>query len=434
MAIIFINRFGHPDLSATSQMMSDLVFALAERGHPVRMIASRLTYEGATRLAPFERAGNVEITRIATTAFGRANLIGRSLDYLSFYLSIVWTLLRTVRRGDIVVVKTDPPMLSVVVAPVVRLKRAVLVNWLQDLFPEVAEGLAPKGVARWGFALLRALRNRSLKAAAVNVAIGDRMARRIADCGVPGERIRTIANFADGRIVRPVAHGDNPLRREWGLEDAFVVGYSGNLGRAHDYRTLLTAARLIEQAARPAVANLHGRLGDEAVARSRVVWVIIGGGNQMERMREEAEAAGLANMRFHPYQPRERLSESLSVPDLHLVTLRPDMEGLVVPSKYYGIAAVGRPAIFIGDFEGEIARLLLKIGAGTTVLPGEAERLAETVQRYAGDHDRTRREGAAARASFERAFDLPNAVRSWEVLLAGLKASGETRAQKRTGR
>ena len=112
--IIFVNRYFHPDHSASSQILSDLAFYLADEGSRVRVIASRQIYdEPAVVLPARETVQGVEIVRVRTTHFGRHSSLGRIADYLSFYFAGAFALLRHAKRGDIVVAKTDPPLLSV---------------------------------------------------------------------------------------------------------------------------------------------------------------------------------------------------------------------------------------------------------------------------------------------------------------------------------
>ncbi len=146
MALIFLNRYFYPDHSATSQLLSDLAFALASEGQTVTIITSRLSYDDpGLSLPPQETIRGVHINRIWTTRFGRTNLVGRAIDYLTFYGAAAWRLGRLARSGDVIIAKTDPPMLSVIAAPIARWRGAKLVNWLQDLFPEVAEAVGPGG-------------------------------------------------------------------------------------------------------------------------------------------------------------------------------------------------------------------------------------------------------------------------------------------------
>ena len=396
--IIFINRFFYPDHSATSQMLSDIAFGLAGMGWRVTVITSRVFYHGSGGpLPPRESIGNVEIRRTWTSSFGRHHLAGRAVDYATFYLSAALAALRTARRGDILIAKTDPPMLSALIGPVAWWRGAILVNWLQDVFPEVAQVLGMRfGPASSGvFRTLRALRDRSLKQAAANVVLGARMSAYLAMLGVLEKRIRVIGNFADGDKVRPIS-GSNSVRAEWRLGDKFVVGYSGNLGRAHEYQTMLAAIQLT---------------GPD------VAWVFVGGGAQFGKLQREVESRGLTNVHFKPYQPDDRLAESLSAADAHIVSLLPELEGLIVPSKFYGICAAGRPTIFIGDGDGEIARLVRRKGCGVTVEVGDGEGLARTIAALAADPEEGRSMGARARAAFIAEFDKSIAIEHWQRLL-----------------
>jgi hypothetical protein len=144
-SIIFVNRFFFPDHSATSQLLSDLCFFLAGKGFQVHVVTSRQLYEDPeAELDTEEEVNGVKVHRVWTSRFGRTNLLLRAVDYLTFYLSAGYQLLLLVSRGNVIVAKTDPPLISVVAWLVARLKGAALINWLQDLYPEVAVVTWPK--------------------------------------------------------------------------------------------------------------------------------------------------------------------------------------------------------------------------------------------------------------------------------------------------
>ena len=255
----------------------------------------------------------------------------------------------------------------------------------------------------------------------MNVVLGERMARHISGLGVPSERVRIVPNWADGEVIAPVDHGANALREEWGLGDAFVVGYSGNLGRAHEIDTLLDAIAVVEKGA-------AAGLGMPARGtRQPVLWLFIGGGALFDPLKEEVARRGLISVRFKPYQPSELLAQSLSAADVHLVSLRPELEGLIVPSKFYGIAAAGRPAIFIGDTDGEIARLIRRHECGRTVALGDGAGLAQTIIDLAADPAACQRMGVRARQAFEVELDKPIAIGRWEEALCELEGFGTVR-------
>jgi len=209
-------------------------------------------------------------------------------------------------------------------------------------------------------------------------------------------RIAICHNWAEAAL-HPVPRDANALRRSWKLGDAFVVGYSGNLGRAHELRTVVEAMRALA--------------GD-----GRVRFVLIGGGAQLDRV--QRETVGLPNVQFQPYQPRETLSESLSVADVHLVSLQPSLDGLIVPSKFYGVLAVGRPVIYIGSREGDLARLTLDHDLGIVVAPGDSEGLVRAISGLADDPARVAAMGARGRALYEQRFAAPLAFAEWERLLS----------------
>ena len=397
MKIVFLNRYFHPDHSATSQMLSDLAFHLARQGRLVHVIASRQRYDdAAAALAPFELVHGVAVHRVWSTCFGRDRLPGRALDYLSFILSAALRLVRLLRRGDVVVAKTDPPLISVPAAFVARLRGAHLVNWLQDLFPETAGRLGLRLAAGPLGTCMRGWRNLSLRLAQVNVVVGERM-RSVIEGLAPGSA-EVIHNWADASAIRPIAHDANPLRVPWGLEGKFVIGYSGNMGRAHEFRTVLDAITCLRR-------------------EPGIVFLFIGDGSQRGLLEQVAEARGLTNVMFRPYQSRSTLSESLSAADVHLVSLRPELEGLVVPSKFYGVAAAGRPVIFVGDPAGELARLITGQGCGLVVAAGDAAALAGTIRSLRDDPARVAAMGHAARHLLETRFDQRIAMRRWADVL-----------------
>ncbi len=399
MKIIFLNRFFYPDHSATAQLLSDLAFDLAGRGNSVAVITSRQRIDAPDAALPkLERINGVEVHRVWTTASSRGSLAGRALDYLTFYICAGWRLFRLSREGDVVVAKTDPPLISLVASAVSRIRMTRQVNWLHDLFPEVAIRLGVGALSGWFGRALRWLRNRSLKSSAVNVVLGDGMANVLASEGIDPGRISIVHNWCDGQSIRPLERSANPMRESLNLDDAFVVMYSGNLGRAHDLSVIVEAAQQLEN-------------------HPDIVFLVVGDGVKRPWLEAEIRGRGLSNIRLEGYQPRERLGESLGVGDVHLVTLLPELEGLIVPSKFYGVAAAGRATVFIGSRQGEIARIIADARCGVCVPPGDGRALAEQIAALQSNPDGRKAMGRAARELFERRFDQPIALAAWRQVL-----------------
>ncbi|MEM6499116.1 MAG: glycosyltransferase family 4 protein, partial [Pseudomonadota bacterium] len=298
--------------------------------------------------------------------------------------------------------------LGVITGFAARLRGARRVNWLQDLFPEVALalGFGQRTIAGAMFGATKWLRDRSLRTADINIVLGARMKDRITK--IVGSQSSTveIPNWADGDVLKPTPHEENALRRAWSLTDAFVVSYSGNLGRAHDISTFVEAMVELQR-------------GSDDATGPRVQWLFIGGGQQFEKLKTEVIDRDITNVLFQPYQPRERLAESLSAGDVHLISLRPELEGCIVPSKYYGVAAVGRPAIFVGSADGEIAHMLAQTGAGLTVEQGQGRALAAAILTLAHNPERAEQAGRAARAAFVHDYAFEHALEKWDAVLSG---------------
>lgn len=413
--LVFVNRYYYPDESATSLMASDLATGLARCGHEVVVVTSR---QGAddprVQLPATETIGGVEIVRIRTSRFGRSSLAGRALDYLTFYISGFLALRRILRKNDLLVAMTDPPLFSVVAVAVTRRRGTRLINWIQDLYPETATALGVLSTDGQIAGILTRWRDRALQAAIDNVAIGEQMAARLRNLGVPADRVTVIPNWADGEAIVPLGRRDNPLRGTWVQDDAFVVAYSGNMGRAHDLEGLLGAASQIA-----AAATLPG-----GTSAARVQLLFIGSGHQQPRLEAEAANRGLENIVFRPFQHRSRLRQTLGVADLHVVALKPGLDGLIVPSKLYGALAAGRPVLFLGSTDSEVSKLLEAHDCGTTADPDDVTLITETIIAYAADPERCRQQGENARRLFEEAFTRDIAVSAWSELLDALARSG----------
>jgi glycosyltransferase involved in cell wall biosynthesis len=399
LRILFVNRFFHPDLSATSQMLTDLAEGLSD-DHDITVVTSRSLYnDPLVELPGNGRHKRVRIVRLNSLRLGRERLWGRILDYSGFYVRVVFFLIRHVRKNDVVVLKTDPPLLSLVNSGIVWIKGGFVINWLQDLFPEVAVELGAFPRTHFIRGPLTAWRNRSLRSAGGVVAISEKMKSLLSDNGI--SNITVIPNWADGELISPLENDENPKRAEWNEAGRFLVGSSGNFGRAHTFDEVLDAIVLLE-------------------VRPEIHFVLIGEGAGLREISSAVERLKLENVSLYPYQPYDKLRQSLGAIDLHLVTLKKNMEGLVFPSKIFGVLAAGRPLAFVGDADGEIAELIDRNGIGVTVERGDGAGLAQQITRMSRKPEQLRQMGTRARELFERDYARPIAIRRWKRMLGDI--------------
>ena len=401
MRIIFVNRFFYPDHSATSQLLSDLAFKCVEWGFDVKVVTSRQRYDDPSiRLPESEKVGGVDIIRVSGTHYGRHSGAARLLDYISFLHGARKKVKGIVEPGTIVVAKTDPPMLGMFLGSVVRGRGGILVNWLQDVFPETLTALHPSPVLSLALAPLRFFRNASLKKAGVNVVIGRKMRDYLLSEGLRAGRVGVIRNWPYEETSDAVA-GAEDLKEQWGLAGRFVVGYFGNLGRVHEYETILGAMMAVE-------------------SDPSIVFLFVGGGSLLEKLKAEVEKHGLGNFIHRDYVPREELPAALRVADAHLVVLQPSLEGFVVPSKFAGVVAAGRPVLYVGDTRGEIGGMVLKGRCGQVVQIGDSQGLAAIIRDLA-DHPLTvARMGQAADRVYQKYFRRDLLFGQWRKVLAKL--------------
>jgi glycosyltransferase involved in cell wall biosynthesis len=379
-SILFINRVYPPESGATGRVLEYVAHGCVAAGWDV----SVLTTAGERSNAGEEIRGGVKVVRIAS-GFSKKSLLARALGYA---LMIPSLLLKAVMlpRADVVVTKTDPPMLLILGPFLKVLKGSKLIHWAQDLYPEIAEeaGVLPKGGAGGMVtALLRLLSTLSMRSHDLTLAVGRCMVGHLKARGIPEERIRVVTNAGVEDDIVPVSRENNDFRKRHGLEGMFVVEYSGNLGRAHDFGTVLEAARLLEE------RGERGELG--------VRFLFVGSGPGEGLLRGEVARVGLSSILFLPPQPVALLSESLGAGDLHLVSMKSEMAGLVVPSKFYGVMAAGRPCLFVGPEESEVARVIREQGVGEVIAPGDAQALVMAILRYRGAPEVTEQAGGRGR-------------------------------------
>jgi glycosyltransferase involved in cell wall biosynthesis len=230
------------------------------------------------------------------------------------------------------------------------------------------------------------------------VVLGPYMEDRVLIKGVRPERVATIPVWSRRDQVYPVEPDFNPLRKSLGLDRTFVAMYSGNLGLSHSFDEFLEAAR---------------RLRD----RDDMTFVFVGAGPRAHEVRSARERESLTNVRLLDYVPREELHLSLSAADVHLLSMRPQMTGIVVPSKLYGIMAAGRPALFVGPAHCESADTIRRAGCGFTVAPGDTEGVVRALTTLAGDRDLGHQMGQKGRIHFLALHERNLCCYQWRELL-----------------
>jgi colanic acid biosynthesis glycosyl transferase WcaI len=390
--VLVLNQYYWPGVEATAQLLTELCEALAA-DVDVKVVTGVLhDHEDEPRRLVHNR---VTIARVRSTSFERSKLLARASNYVTYLSNALAEGLRG-PRPDVVMCMTDPPIVADVALVVARRFRAPLVVISQDVFPEIAvqlKRLENPAV----MSVLRFLVSLYLRRADRVVAIGETMRRRLEAKGARPDRVRVIPNWVDTSRLRPLEKA-NQWATERGFDEKFVVMHSGNVGHAQDLDSLVRAATFLRD------------VDDLVIA-------IIGMGARHAELVALAERLEVDRVQFLYYQARDVLQQSLSAADVHVVGLAPGLAGYVVPSRLYGILAVGRPVIAAADAESETAQVVDRVGCGIVVPPGRPELLARAIRdAHDGKYDLDAM-GARGREWVEQEADRSVALRRYRDLL-----------------
>ncbi len=392
--ILFVEQFYYPDGWGGAELPLDLTIHLARAGFDVEVICGSDQYaplEGAPPSDP--RLHGIRVRRIPALLRGRFQQ-PKLIRQLWFYLALLPLLLLR-RPPDVFITQTNPPLAVIVAAALARMWRKPIVIIAMDIYPEV---LIAHGAMRRnslpGAILLRAF-GWAYGSARRVVSLGPTMSDRLISKGVARTRIVEIPNWATG-AAGSISGSGNPLRVEWDLQDKFVLLYSGNLGLAHEFETLL---RGVERAYR-------------SVPSVRLIFV--GRGSRLASVKKRVRELGIESIvRFSDLLPAERLPESFGIAHLAIVTLQPGFEGLVVPSKLQGYMARGIPTLYIGP-RSDIDQFVERSSGGVSVRCENVEGVATAIVELAADRQRLALLGRQASEFYDAKFAKARGLARYE--------------------
>jgi colanic acid biosynthesis glycosyl transferase WcaI len=359
MHILLLNEYYPPDTSATAKMAAQVAEALAQR-HQVTVVAGRPSYDPDARypyaLLRRDTRNKVTVECVGSTAYPRHQMLRRVANYLSYLALAVPRALAL--RPDIILAMTDPPVAGVAGAFIARLAGRPFVYNIRDLYPDMAVGgdivRAGKWVAQW-----EALHRRALKQAARVIVLGDDMRDRILAKGVAAERVVVVRDgTAPAASPAQIPDGSDAIVQEIRHGFPFVVLHAGNLGFYGAWDTLLAAAKML--------------------SNENTGFVFIGDG--ANRAALETSARNLPNVKFAPFRPVAQIAHVMMAGDLHILTVKRGLEGVVVPSKLYSTLAAGRPILVVAPPESDAARIVVESGCGVAADPDDPAAVAAAIR------------------------------------------------------
>jgi glycosyltransferase involved in cell wall biosynthesis len=402
MHILLFNEYYPPDTSATAKMALRVAEALAQR-HKVTVVAGRPSYD-PDEFYPFaflrrDTRNGVVVERVGSTAYPRHRMRRRVSNYLTYLALAVPRAIAL--RPDIVLAMTDPPVAGIAGAFVARRISRPFVYNIRDMYPDMAVGgdiVRPGAwVNRW-----EKMHRRALKQAVRVIVLGDDMRDRILGKGVAAERVVVVRDGTS--FPAPTPEQNDPVVQELRCGFEFVVLHAGNLGFYGAWGTLLKAAQIL--------------------SNENTGWVFIGGG--ANRAALGASARNSPNVRFLPFRPVEQIPHVMMAGDLHIVTVRRGLEGVVVPSKLYSLLAAGRPVLVVAAATSDAARIVVESGSGLAADPDDPAAVVAAIRELRGDPSRLAEMGRRARETAKKYATVNELQRFTEIMeeAAGEKNGG----------
>ena len=350
MRILLLNLYYPPDTSATAKMAARVADALSAR-HDVTVLCGRPSYDPTERRRwrfwQTEQVGRVRILRVGSTDYPRFAMRRRVLNYLSYVALAIPRALFI--PCDVVLAMTDPPFEGIVGAIISLLKSKPYVYNIRDMYPDMAVGGAivePRLLAR----IWERLHRWALRRATRVIVLGEDMRARITSKGVGPAGIEIVRDGVD--ILPPNAPQpalDGELIRSIRGDFKFVFLHAGNLGFYGAWETLIEATKQLEK------------------SNPDVSLVFVGDGAQRDRLVGLAD--GCKSIRFLPFFPASKIPSVMAAGDVHVITVKKGLEGVVVPSKLYGILAAGRPILAVADGASDASSITQEKKCGYTASP-----------------------------------------------------------------
>jgi glycosyltransferase involved in cell wall biosynthesis len=400
--VLVFYHYLHPDDVVSSVHFSELCAELVRRGWDVEARPGNRSCRGESRkFAPREQWSGVDIRRVWRPGLSQTKALGRFSN--AVWMTLRWSLAALTESPDFIIVGTDP-ILSITAAGVWKVlrPRTRIAHWCFDLYPEaaVADGILQPG--GWFTTLLKSILAHAYRSCDLLCDLGPCMSQRIRAYGSKGRQV-TLTPWALAEPALPVPI-NAPERETIFGSSPLALLYSGSFGRAHSSDLILRLARRLEP---------HG---------AHVAFSVRG--NSADVLRRDA--AAVPNITFVPFTAQQKLEARLSAADIHIVSLREEWTGTVVPSKFFGALAVGRPVLFAGSPESSIAHWIREHKVGWVLTESTMDDTSNELLRYCREPHRLPELFDHCHAVYQRHFSKRSVMDLWDAELRNLLGNNES--------
>lgn len=403
--ILILSQYFYPDIASTGQLLTELALGLAGKGIEVNVLTGHPTYGKGISAQRKENLKSIKIKRVWSTRLDKNTTKGQIFNSLSFFITSFWTLLFS-RDSSPILIVSNPPFLPVLGALMHTLKGRKFIYLVHDVFPDKAiklkyikENSLLCRLWKWSDRYI-------LKTASEVIALSRSMQKVMADkykkYRLKPRLVTVIHNWADDMFIKPVDKSSNPFIKENGLQDKFVVQYSGNLGASYELEFIIDTARMVKD--------------------DSIVFLFIGDGIKKGKLKAMADEHGLSNIKFLPYQKKENLPYSLTASCVSIVTYDSNLDGLLMPSKLYSILASGKPVIGFCRKNSEVGNIISSAECGYLIEDNYEREFLEKIMFLKENKELSTSLGNNARKYFEKHFTFKHSLEKYIEIIKRLQS------------
>lgn len=404
MKIRFLTQHFYPDTLSTGNLLTELAVGLKKKGYDIEVFTSQPHHDRSLVVPKFEVYEGIKIYRLVNLRLDKSKKIGRTFNYLSYFLkTLIKVLFADGNEKCVYLIVSNPPFLPLVGVLNSIFRKGKYVHLLYDVHPEQAVAMKYVEPSSIIVKLWHKINHIIYRHSAYIIVLCRQMKEyietRLLSAGLTSEsfnKIKIIHNWADGNYIRPIEYERNNFIKNHNLDSKFLINYSGTLGVNQKFESLFAVA---------------DKLRDDDC-----IFIFVGDGVKKKSMQEQAQSMGLKNMKFFPYQDKSILPEALNASHLSVVHLEKEIEGLAMPSKLYTILATGKPILALCRPGTDLAEIVKDADCGFVCQHSEVDKIVEVIRYLKANPSEVIRMGRNARSYFEQHFTFEKAVDAYHKI------------------
>ena len=396
--LFLVTQYFPPDAAPTGQLLKQLISKLNYKNIKVQTGFPNYIRNNI-KVKRFEKITNATVFRSSLSMIIPKKMFGRLINSLFFSIGIFVKFVFLINKNDLIIYTSEPPFLTSLLWIVNKFKNSPYIIIIYDIYPDIVEGLGILKKDNIFLSIWRYLNKLSLKNAQEVIVLNHEMKSKLINkYDIDEYKLHIIPTWVDDKEIKKISKNKNIFLKKNNLEKKFIILYSGNQGRGHDFVTILDAAK-------------------ELINEPDILFLFIGNGNQNKYLRYQVKKFSLENCKFFPYQEKSELSYSLSSADIALVTVKKEFGGLIAPSKIYSHFAISTPVAVISPPDSYLRKIVEENYSGKWFINNDGEKLAQWIKESKKDKLKLSKMGKNGKNYFLNNATLDICTSKYKLLL-----------------